>query len=118
MQSGPPQIADRVAMLRACTDLPIAAGFGISTPDHVAATVAVADAAIVGSAIVAAMGGRAVSQTVEGRERYDILVRYARGFRDDIQSLKRTLVTTADGAQIPISQVADIEFTTGPPSSK
>ncbi len=66
--------------------------------------------------IVAAMGGRAVSQTVEGRERYDILVRYARGFRDDIQSLKRTLVTTADGAQIPISQVADIEFTTGPPS--
>lgn len=66
--------------------------------------------------IVAAMGGRAVSQTVEGRERYDILVRYARDFRDDVQSLERALITTADGAQIPISQVADIEFTTGPPS--
>jgi Cu(I)/Ag(I) efflux system membrane protein CusA/SilA len=66
--------------------------------------------------IVAAMGGRAVSQTVEGRERYDILVRYARDFRDDILSLERTLITTASGAQIPISQVADIEFTTGPPS--
>ncbi len=66
--------------------------------------------------IVAAMGGRVVSQTVEGRERYDILVRYARAFRDDIQSLERTLITTADGAQIPITQVADITFTTGPPS--
>lgn len=56
-QSGPPQIADRVAMIRARTDLPIAAGFGISTPDHVSATLASANAAIVGSAIVRRMGG-------------------------------------------------------------
>jgi Cu(I)/Ag(I) efflux system membrane protein CusA/SilA len=66
--------------------------------------------------IVAAMGGMVVSQTVEGRERYNVLVRYARDFRDDLQSLERTLITTSDGAQIPIRQVAEISFTTGPPS--
>ncbi|MBA3732600.1 MAG: efflux RND transporter permease subunit, partial [Gammaproteobacteria bacterium] len=65
--------------------------------------------------IVAAMGGKVVSQTVEGRERYNILVRYAREFREDVQALERVLISTANGAQIPISQVADIKFRTGPP---
>jgi Cu(I)/Ag(I) efflux system membrane protein CusA/SilA len=64
--------------------------------------------------IVAAMGGEVVSQTVEGRERYGILVRYARPYRDSIQALRRTLIFTANGAQIPLSQVADIQFRTGP----
>ena len=65
--------------------------------------------------IEAALGGAAVGETVEGRERYGILVRYAREYRDNIEALERTLVTTADGAQIPITQVADIHFRTGPP---
>jgi len=65
--------------------------------------------------IEAAMGGAAVGETVEGRERYGILVRYAREYRDNIEALERTLVTTANGAQIPITQVADIHFRTGPP---
>jgi len=64
--------------------------------------------------IEAAMGGVKVSETVEGRERYGILVRYARDYRDNIEALKRAFVTTANGAQIPITQVADIEFRTGP----
>ena len=64
---------------------------------------------------MAAMGGRTVSQTVEGRERYNILVRYAREFRDNITSLERVLIPTANGAQIPISQVAELRFRTGPP---
>ena len=65
--------------------------------------------------IVAAIGGKAVSQTVEGRERYDILVRYNRDYRDSLDALKRTFVTSANGAQVPITQVADIQFRTGPP---
>jgi Cu(I)/Ag(I) efflux system membrane protein CusA/SilA len=65
--------------------------------------------------IVAAMGGTSVSQTVEGRERYDILVRYNRDYRDSLEALERTLVATPTGAQIPIAQVADIGFSTGPP---
>lgn len=65
--------------------------------------------------IEAAMGGRKVSETVEGRERYGILVRYAREYRDNIEALERVLVTTSTGAQIPITQVADIRFRIGPP---
>jgi copper/silver efflux system protein len=65
--------------------------------------------------IVAAMGGKVVSQTVEGRERYNILVRYAREYRESIPALERALISTANGAQVPISQVADVEFRTGPP---
>jgi Cu(I)/Ag(I) efflux system membrane protein CusA/SilA len=66
--------------------------------------------------IEAAMGGMRVGETVEGRERYGILVRYAREYRDSIEALERAYVPTADGAQIPITQVADIVFRTGPPS--
>jgi len=66
--------------------------------------------------IEAAMGGAKVSETVEGRERYGILVRYAREYRDNIEALERVFVTTATGAQIPITQVADIQFRTGPPA--
>jgi Cu(I)/Ag(I) efflux system membrane protein CusA/SilA len=66
--------------------------------------------------IEAAMGGVTVSETVEGRERYGILVRYAREYRDNIEALKRVFVATSTGAQIPITQVADIRFRTGPPA--
>ncbi len=66
--------------------------------------------------IEAAMGGIKVSETVEGRERYGILVRYAREYRDTIEALERVFVTTSGGAQIPITQVADLNFRTGPPA--
>ncbi len=62
-----------------------------------------------------AIGGRNVSVTVEGRERYPINVRYARDFRQDLAALRRTLVATPTGAQVPLSQVATIEFAMGPP---
>ena len=65
--------------------------------------------------IEAALGGTIVSETVEGRERYGILVRYAREYRDNVEALQRVLVPTSSGAQIPITQVADIHFRTGPP---
>lgn len=51
-----PDVADRMASLRAVTDLPLVAGFGISTPEHVAAVVGHADGAIVGSALVRGLG--------------------------------------------------------------
>ena len=66
--------------------------------------------------IEAAMGGVTVSETIEGRERYGILVRYAREYRDSIEALERVFVTTSTGAQIPITQVADMRFRTGPPA--
>ncbi len=68
-----------------------------------------------------AIGGKTIASTVEGRERYPINVRYARDFRDDIETLKRVLVPLPGGgtdapAQIPISLLADISYITGPPS--
>ena len=65
--------------------------------------------------IVAAVGGMDAGQTVEGRERYGIRVRYAREYRDNLNALERTLVPTPSGAQVPITQVAELTFRTGPP---
>ena len=65
--------------------------------------------------IESAIGGLPVSQTIEGRERYTISVRYARQFREDPEALKRVLVPTPAGPPVPLAQVADLEFRTGPP---
>jgi Cu(I)/Ag(I) efflux system membrane protein CusA/SilA len=65
--------------------------------------------------VMNAIGGENVTTTVEGRERYPVNVRYHRDFRNDVASLGRVLVPTMDGRQqIPISQLADIEFVAGP----
>ncbi|HED13094.1 MAG TPA: efflux RND transporter permease subunit, partial [Gammaproteobacteria bacterium] len=65
--------------------------------------------------IMAAVGGVEVSETIEGRERYAINLRYAREFRDNPEALERVLVPTPSGAQVPIAQLADMKFLTGPP---
>jgi len=65
-----------------------------------------------------AIGGMNIDVTIEGRERYTINVRYARELRDDIDKLKRVLVPTPHGAQIPLGQIAEIKFLTGPPAIK
>ena len=64
--------------------------------------------------IMSAIGGENVSTTIEGRERYPINVRYPRELRDDPDKLARTLVPTMSGAQIPLSQLAEIRLVEGP----
>jgi Cu(I)/Ag(I) efflux system membrane protein CusA/SilA len=64
--------------------------------------------------IQSALGGENVTQTVEGRERYPVNVRYAREFRESIPALQRVLVKTPRGASIPLGQLAEISLTTGP----
>ncbi len=61
-----------------------------------------------------AIGGNTIGSTVDGRERYPISVRYARDFRDNIDSLKRVLVATPTGDQVPISLLADLRYLNGP----
>ncbi len=61
-----------------------------------------------------AIGGEALTYTVEGRERYPVRVRYMRELRDNMEAIKRVLVPTMDGAQIPLAQLADIRLVTGP----
>jgi len=65
--------------------------------------------------IESAIGGTAVSQTVEGRERYTIAVRYARDVREDPEALRGILVPTPAGVQVPLAQLARIVFREGPP---
>ena len=64
--------------------------------------------------IMSAVGGENVSTTIEGRARFPVNVRYPRELRDDIDSLGRVLVMTPSGAQVPLSQIADLKMVTGP----
>ncbi len=68
--------------------------------------------------IQSAIGGMNVTQTIEGRERYPVNVRYARELRENVSDLKRVLIPTPSGAQIPLSYVADLEFKKGAPVIK
>ena len=65
-------------------------------------------------AVSSGIGGMNVGENVEGRERYPMNVRYERDFRDDVEELRRVLIATPSGAQIPIEQVAKIYFSHGP----
>jgi Cu(I)/Ag(I) efflux system membrane protein CusA/SilA len=62
-----------------------------------------------------AIGGKTITTTVEGRERYPVNARYAPDFRQDINALKRVLVPTPSGAQVPMEMLAGIQLRTGPP---
>lgn len=64
--------------------------------------------------IMTAVGGENVTTSIEGRERYPVNVRYPRELRSDIESLRRVLVPTEMGAQIPLGQLADINLVNGP----
>ncbi len=64
--------------------------------------------------IEVAIGGKPITTTVEGRERYPVRVRYLRELRDQIESLDDILVASPQGVQIPLSQLATIAYTNGP----
>ncbi|MCP4630423.1 MAG: efflux RND transporter permease subunit [bacterium] len=64
--------------------------------------------------IETAIGGKTITTTVEGRERYPVRIRYLRELRDSIEDLDRILIPAASGAQIPLIQLADIRYVRGP----
>ena len=68
--------------------------------------------------IMTAVGGMNITQTVEGLERYPVNLRYGSELRDTPEKLKRILVPTPMGAQVPIAQLADIRIVKGPPVIK
>jgi copper/silver efflux system protein len=63
--------------------------------------------------IETAIGGMTVTTTVEGRERFPVNIRYYRDFRSDLGPLKRVLVPTMSGAQIPLGQLVDLKLSSG-----
>ena len=68
--------------------------------------------------IMTAVGGMNITQTVEGLERYPVNLRYGSELRDTPEKLRRILVPTPLGAQVPITQLADIRIVKGPPAIK
>ncbi|MDF1643368.1 MAG: CusA/CzcA family heavy metal efflux RND transporter [Pseudomonadales bacterium] len=65
-----------------------------------------------------AVGGMNITETVEGLERYPVNLRYPRALRGDMEALKRVLIATPTGAQIPLTMVADLHYKRGPPVIK
>lgn len=76
------------------------------------------DLRTVQSIIGTALGGKRVSEAVQGRERYNIIVRYDRPFREDFNDLENILVPTPMGQHIPLGEIAHINFVEGPPMIK
>lgn len=60
-----------------------------------------------------AMGGMSLSTSVEGRERFPMRVRYARELRDNPEDIKRILIPAMNGSQIPLGEIADVDYTRG-----
>jgi Cu(I)/Ag(I) efflux system membrane protein CusA/SilA len=106
--SGQPDVqsvfAERVAQgfyVNVAVNRPVAARYGLDVGD-------------VQRAVESGIGGQSIVETVEGRERYPVNVRYNRDFRDDITALNQVVIATPSGAQIPIGEVARVSFSRGP----
>ena len=67
------------------------------------------------SVVSAAIGGENIGETIEGRQRFPINVRYPREVRDSVEKLRSLPIVTERGAQIPLSAVAMLEVADGPP---
>jgi Cu(I)/Ag(I) efflux system membrane protein CusA/SilA len=70
------------------------------------------------SALTVGVGGEALTQTVEGRERYPVRVRFMREDRDSPEALQKMLVPTPNGEEIPLEQIAEIRYVRGPQAIK
>jgi len=68
--------------------------------------------------IQSAIGGMNITQTIEGLERYPINLRYPRELRDNLEQLKKVLIPTPSGNQIPLSLVTELKLKRGPPAIK
>ncbi len=82
-------------------DRAAAARFGLNVAD-------------IDDAIETAVGGKVVTTTIEGRERYGVTVRYARDYRSSVPALERVLVSAPTGAEVPLGEVARIRLRNGP----
>ena len=84
------------------------------TPDRVLSARYGLNVGDVGAVIQAAIGGQALTQVYEGEKRFDLTVRWAPGYRKDLQTIRDIMVATPDGAQVPLGQIAQIAEEEGP----
>ena len=85
------------------------------TPDRAELARRNIDMGLFQSVIQTALGGMKLAESVQGRERYDIMLRYDRAFRETRDDLEDILVPTPAGAHIPLGELAAVTFTEGPP---
>ncbi len=83
-------------------------------PDRAAASRYGLNIADVHETIQTAIGGRMVTTTIEGRERFMVQVRFTREDRDTLEALQNVLIDTMEGAKVPLSQLAEIRYVRGP----
>ena len=101
-------LAERVAggrYIDVRIDRAAAARFGLNVAD-------------VQSVVAAAIGGENIGETIEGRRRFPINVRYPRELRDSLEKLRQLPIVTDAGAQVPLSAVAAVGISDGPPALK
>lgn len=85
------------------------------TPDRAELARRNIDLGVFQSVVQTALGGMRLSQSIEGRERYDIIARYDRPFRESAEDFENILVPAPSGAHIPLKELADITYAQGPP---
>ncbi|RNI39774.1 efflux RND transporter permease subunit [Hanamia caeni] len=69
----------------------------------------------VNAVVQSALGGMKLTTTIEGRQRFSVVARYAQDFRDNMEALKNLQVQTTQFGPIPLQAVADISISEGPP---
>jgi cobalt-zinc-cadmium resistance protein CzcA len=112
------EIVDVMATIKGVEDLGLFPSLGQPnvriTPDRIQCGRYGLNVGDVQNVVQAAIGGQAVTQVYEGEKRFDLTVRWAPGYRKDLQAIRAILVATPDGAQIPLGQLAQIAEEDGP----
>jgi cobalt-zinc-cadmium resistance protein CzcA len=111
------QIMDVMSSVRGISDLAVFKETGqpnlVISIDRAAAGRYGLMAADINAAVQAAIGGAAVTQILEGDRRFDFVVRYRPEYRQTIEAMKDILLPSADGARVPLGQVAEIGYREG-----
>jgi cobalt-zinc-cadmium resistance protein CzcA len=68
----------------------------------------------VAAVVQAAIGGQVITQVFEGEKHFDLILRWAEQYRRDVRSIRNILVSTPDGAQVPLGQIAEVAEEEGP----
>jgi cobalt-zinc-cadmium resistance protein CzcA len=112
------EVMSAVSQVAGVTDLGLFASLGQPgiriTPDRAACAQFGLNVGDVESVVEAAIGGQSVTQVFEGEKRFDLTVRWAEPYRRDVGAIRRIVISAADGAQVPLSELAEIKEEDGP----
>ncbi len=112
------QIVDVMAQVQGVQDLGMLRSIGQPnvkiTPDRKACARYGLNTGDVTSVISTAVGGQAVTQVLEGEKVFDVVVRWLPQYRSSVEAIREITISTPDGTQVPLGQVAHVTEETGP----